>query len=112
MGVTTGGSQHNFDFTAQKHLRPLAAGGLVGLVAVACDVWVKGQYFNTGCWVGFSKCQLKSVKTTITQVRLRKDFCPRQITNRVNSNNSSSGAAEVDSLHLNNVQPNYLLVNE
>lgn len=74
MEVTTGGSQHNSDFTAEKHLRHLGAGGPVVLVAVGGGVWVKGQDFNMGRRVGFSKCQLTSAKTTITQVRLRKDF--------------------------------------
>lgn len=114
MEVTTGGSQHNSDFTAEKHLRRLAAGGLVVLVAVGGGIWVKGQYFNMERWVGFSECQLTSTKTTITQVCRRKDFYSRQITDWVNSNDSSQVAVQrqVDSLHLNIMQPNYLLVNE
>lgn len=58
------------DFAAEKRLRPLAAGGRAVLVAVGGGAWVKGQHFNMGRWVGFSKCQLTSAKTTITQVRL------------------------------------------
>lgn len=74
MEVTTGGSQHNSEITAEKRLRPLAAGGPLVLVAVGGGVWVKGQFFSMGRRVGFSKGQLTSAKTTITQVRLRKDF--------------------------------------
>lgn len=84
------------------------------LVAVGGGIWVKGQYFNMERWVGFSECQLTSTKTTITQVCRRKDFYSRQITDWVNSNDSSQVAVQrqVDSLHLNIMQPNYLLVNE
>lgn len=114
MEVTTGGSQHDSDFAAEKRLRPLAAGGPVVLVAVVGGAWVKGQHYNMRCRVGFSKCQLTSAKTTITQVHFRKRLLlpPHNRLHELKRLLSSRGAAAVDSLRLNNAQPNYLPVNE